>query len=431
MSTIPDSQSRSRLNTPSSQRGDGASNGSQHTGPENRDTATLLGDEETEEVIEAEIALLRANARRTLIAERDRLRAAASRAPGAIIAGPSSVPAGGASAPPAAGLAGAQPASGGADEPPADSGAGDGEVETEIVSPKAKELKPEKMRSYSGKTEGEHTHWFQDATLQIARSPSYFRSDRDKLLYLMPSLEGDPRTQWYHHTKDGAELEGLSYEFFKQFCLNLIADPVNRRLAAYERWEEARQLSNQKVTTFKAYLEELEGHIPDFEETHRAFFFLSKLRSELKTKILGTGQVPQTREGILGVAIMQEKNLERTRGGGGGSNSNPNPNSNRGQPKSKGSKGSKPQHQQQPRQNPDYQGGRGKQQSNRSSNKRSHDVANPSPDLKDVECYHCHEKGHYASNCPHRHTAAAVGDVAEPKKESAPPARRRRSQKDQ
>ena len=59
-----------------------------------------------------------------------------------------------------------------------------------------------------------------------------------------------------------------------------------------------------KVSAFKAYLEELEAHLPPFAEEYRANFFLAKLRSELKNRILGTGNMPKLREEILAMAIM-------------------------------------------------------------------------------------------------------------------------------
>ena len=59
-----------------------------------------------------------------------------------------------------------------------------------------------------------------------------------------------------------------------------------------------------KVSAFKAYLEELEGHLPPFSEEHRANFFLAKLMPKLKNKILSTSNVPKLREEILAIAIM-------------------------------------------------------------------------------------------------------------------------------
>ena len=118
----------------------------------------------------------------------------------------------------------------------------------------------------------------------------------------MTSLEDDPNTQWYGYFSTHS-IDGITFKFFKQFLLDLVADPVNRRLAAYEKWEAARQ-RDMKVSAFKAYLEELEGYLPPFSEEYRANFFLAKLMPELKNKILSTGNVPKLREEILAMAII-------------------------------------------------------------------------------------------------------------------------------
>ena len=74
---------------------------------------------------------------------------------------------------------------------------------------------------------------------------------------------------------------------------------MNRRLLAYERFEEAKQRSDQKVTMFKAYLEELEANLPPIAPELKANLFLAKLRPKLKNKILSTGKVSDNREDIV------------------------------------------------------------------------------------------------------------------------------------
>ena len=178
-------------------------------------------------------------------------------------------------------------------------------------------------------------------------------------------------------------------------------------------------------------MKKLKKHIFDFEKIHRTFFFLSKLRSELKTKILDTSQILQIREKILKIAIMQKKNLKRTRDNDNNSNSNSNPNSNCEQFKFKNFKSFKSQHQQQFRQNFNYQNKQNKQQSNCSNNKRNYNVVNSNSNLKNVKCYYCHKKNHYINNCSYRYIAIAVNNIIESKKKSILSTRRRKNQKNQ
>ena len=119
----------------------------------------------------------------------------------------------------------------------------------------------------------------------------------------MQYLDDNPSTQWLGYF-NAYDWESLTFLEFKQFLLNLVADPANRRLFAYKRWEEARQRPDQKVAIFKAYLEELEGHLPEFPKEHQTNFLFIKLKPELKNKLLGMGKLPKLKEELLAVAII-------------------------------------------------------------------------------------------------------------------------------
>ncbi|KAL2037831.1 hypothetical protein N7G274_009305 [Stereocaulon virgatum] len=174
----------------------------------------------------------------------------------------------------------------------------------------ARTLRPEKLRPYYGNSEGEHIRWFADAEIIFLLSPEYFTTERAKILYCMQSLEGDAATQWrLYFRKD--RVDEYSFEDFSRFLLDMVADPVKRRLLAYDRYCNTKQQPGQMVLAFEAYLEELEAHMVPLPEEFRVNMFLSGLRSELKSKILSIGNVPTTRESLLALAMMQEKNLER------------------------------------------------------------------------------------------------------------------------
>lgn len=287
-----------------------------------------------------------------------------------------------------------------------------------ILQPKT--LRPEKMRAYKGQSVGEHVRWFRDVDVVFMQSPAYFTTEQSRIVFCMQSLEGDPSVEWYDHIKKHPLAE-LSFETFKTFLLNLVSDPVNRRLTAYEQWEAAKQRPEQKVAAFKSYLEELETHLPPFSAEHRANLFLAKLSAELKNKILSTGNVSNQREEILAQAMMQERILERMRPGRGNNQSKPN----------QGSQSSKPLEERVTR--PNANNARAQD-----ANKRKPESQNPKDTHKDHDhdhnsdnaeniCYHCGKPGHIRPNCPDRDKPATyrIGAVSA-KNDEAPPEPRKR-----
>ena len=212
----------------------------------------------------------------------------------------------------------------------------DGET-AESVTIFHKSLKSDKLKNYKELFEKEHRHWMRDAKLAFIKSFDYFSDDRTKILWCMTFLIGDSQAQWFSHCANDLKLNDVTFDDFENFLLNLIADSVNRRLNVYERWEKAKQNSNQKITAFKVYLKDLKSHLFEFEEIYKAFIFFAKLRHELKQKIFDIGSVSDTRKDILKIVIMQKKNLKRQRNGDG-DDENSNFNQNR---KFKSSKGGK------------------------------------------------------------------------------------------
>ncbi len=133
---------------------------------------------------------------------------------------------------------------------------------------------------------------------------TYFITNKNKILYCMLFLKNDVATQWYSRTSNGAKLKSETFEEFKEFLLNLIANSINRRLLVYERWKNARQKLDQKIIAFKKYLDELKIYLLSLLEKHRIYIFLIKLKSNLKVKILDINNVLNTRDELLAIIIM-------------------------------------------------------------------------------------------------------------------------------
>ena len=60
---------------------------------------------------------------------------------------------------------------------------------------------------------------------------------------------------------------------------------MNRRLLAYKRWNSAKQGKEQKVSIFKAHLEELETHLEPLPQVFRASM-LSKFCGMVSSKVV-------------------------------------------------------------------------------------------------------------------------------------------------
>ncbi len=287
----------------------------------------------------------------------------------------------------------------------------------------AKTIRPDKMRTYHGASEGEHVRWFADAEIKFLLSPEYFTTDRAKILYCMQSLEGDAAAQWRQRFKK-EEVDTYTFDYFRNFLLDLVADPVNRRLLAHERWNSARQAKDQKVSVFKAYLEELESHLDPMPEKFKADMFLTKIRSELKDKILGTGRVPTTREDILALAIMQEKTLERYH-----------------QPRPKQNDKGRPLEERVSRAPSNNGGGeppskrqrRDKDKNKDKDHQKSKSASNNSAksEHKSDSCFLCGGKGHWKNECPQKDNPnfTPVNSV-QSKNDNAPPSEKGRGKKD-
>ena len=286
---------------------------------------------------------------------------------------------------------------------------------------RAKTFRPDQMRKYKGKSPREHSDWFSECEIVFMRSPEYFPNDRMKILYCTASLEGDPGHAWKAHsginTGDCSVLDRTTFAQFKEFLLNLVADPGNRMLLAYEQWHDAKQKPDQGVTAFKAELEGYEDHLDKFTEAHKANFFLAKLKPSLKNAILNTGIVPKTREDMLAQAIMAENTLERQRKAG---TSTKPFKSNQTKTKPQENRVSKPEKK---------KSAKAARQiiSNNREWKEAKTSTTVNPEHKDDTCHLCSKMGHWANECPEKHSVGAVVGEVQSKNSGAPHEPRRRS----
>ena len=140
------------------------------------------------------------------------------------------------------------------------------------------------MRLYKNQNENEHLRWFREIVIQFLNSFEYFITNQIKIKFYIKSLEDNSNVQWYKKFEI-YDLDEIIFDSFKRFLLNLITNSINRRLIVYEKWKTTRQ-RDMKVSIFKTHFEKFKDYLLSFEKKHKANFFLVKLKSKLKNKIL-------------------------------------------------------------------------------------------------------------------------------------------------
>ncbi len=104
----------------------------------------------------------------------------------------------------------------------------------------SKSLKLKKLKPYKSLNVSKHITWFREIDINMMRSSTYFTTNKNKILYCMLFLKNNVTTQWYSRTSNDAKLKSETFEEFREFLLNLIANLANRRLLVYERWKNVR-----------------------------------------------------------------------------------------------------------------------------------------------------------------------------------------------
>jgi hypothetical protein len=235
--------------------------------------------------------------------------------------------------------------------------------------PVKRNLKPEKLPEYRGKTVREHLEFFRRAEIAFRLTPEEFEDDLRKVLFVMQYLQGEPQDAWYRHYET-ADLNLLTWEQFKEFMLDLVEDPVNRQLHIAQRYEDAAQQPRQSAQSFAAYLSSLEAQLNPFTEEQQVFAFFCKLRPELRKQVAMYQDLPKTRESMVALATRVENSMK-------GTSTTPARN-----------------------QATDSPTNSQKEQGNRNPGASSKPPQTTPKDLSGITCYNCGEKGHYANSCP-------------------------------
>jgi hypothetical protein len=165
--------------------------------------------------------------------------------------------------------------------------------------------------SFKGKTLKEARDFIRSLELVFALAPDAYQSDRERVLYGVMFIAGEPRETW-HHNNSVDRLDDYVWDDFKKFVLDAVEDPVNRSLSTTVAYETARQGDGQTVQAFATELATLEEQMDPYTADQRTRHLLAKLKPALRTAIITYHEVPKRREDLVSLATRLESASKRS-----------------------------------------------------------------------------------------------------------------------
>jgi hypothetical protein len=170
-------------------------------------------------------------------------------------------------------------------------------------------IKPSGMSQYFGRSQSEHRQWVREAETKFRQSPPYFVTDKDKILFTMDSLRGEPANIWFPYEKENRVTEeGPTWEFYTQFLLDLVKDPANRKIDDAQEYADARQREGQSAQAFHSYLQTLEARLPPYTEEQLVINYFTKIDARTRKHFLDQPNLPVIRSALVQLAQRFENN---------------------------------------------------------------------------------------------------------------------------
>jgi hypothetical protein len=249
----------------------------------------------------------------------------------------------------------------------------------------AKELQPEKLPLYYGKSVREHREWTRSAENAHRLAPNTFSQDVAKISHAFQFIRGTPYSAWIEKERSIAP-NLITWEYFSEFLLNLIEDPENRQLDALQAYMDAAQRPSQSTQDFNSYLLGLESQIQDpYTASQLRGHLWCKLRPDMRAALSNYQEIPKTRDQLVTLATRLESNKRRATA----SRVYPDRDPKRNRPEIT---------REPPRETRPHNSTGARLPQARSMGNPNQIPIKKSPDH--VTCYNCHKVGHYKDKCP-------------------------------
>ena len=100
-------------------------------------------------------------------------------------------------------------------------------------------LKPRDPKPYKGGNLKEHREFIRSCEMAFELTLENFSTERQRVMWAMQYLEGDPREAWWTHWERMSNTDNMIWKEFKDFLLDQVSDPINCTLEAATKHSHA------------------------------------------------------------------------------------------------------------------------------------------------------------------------------------------------
>ena len=139
-------------------------------------------------------------------------------------------------------------------------------------------------------------------------SKSNYPDDATKVLYASQFLTGETKRAWLRLEQTKGK-DNIMWDEYTEWLRDQLQNPVTCASTLARKYDEAAQRPNQTVIQFVNYLDDLEAELPPYSDEHRRQYLLAKLSLEIRHALNNYQHIPETRTGLINLAIQLEGNM--------------------------------------------------------------------------------------------------------------------------
>ena len=170
-------------------------------------------------------------------------------------------------------------------------------------------FKSKKLSQYNGKSIREHIDYIWNCITVFQLIFKKFQMKNFKIIFAMQILVDESKKSWYHFKKNHFD-HWYTFKNYSDFLLNLVKNPMNHQLHSVQLFNDAKQLKEQSIHAFDAYLNSLKIQFSSYMKKQKRIHFFTKLKPSIKIVLTNYQNLFSIKKNLLSLTAHLKNNIK-------------------------------------------------------------------------------------------------------------------------